>query len=1083
LFFSGVAVNAQELGYFRDPNIHNQQLVFTSQGDLWLKTIGSDDSAKRLTTHPNLERRATFSPTGNKIAFVASYNNLPAVYVINVQGGVAKQVSYELARSKLHGWVNENTLLISTASDTGMHSSWVLKTIDINSLATQTLPVSDAVEGTITQNGKLLIFVQHGMQVSTDNANHYKGGAAGEMWRFSLNTDNEAQLLTGNHEGSVRTPMLYTKANATRIYFVSNQNNLDNIWSMDIDGKNLKQHTEFTDWAVRHASIQGSQITFQHGGDIKTFNIESGRVANIPIQLRSDFVDLRTRYLKKPLTYFESASINAQGDKATLVTRGKIAVASASVTRLVNVATDPTSRNRSAILSNDGKSIYAISDISGNYEIWEFDANGGEKATQLTTDGKGVKTELWLSPDGKSIVYTQKLGNLWLLDIASKKTKKLNTDHEGDFQSIEFSHDSRYLGATFSYTQEDRSRIYLQSLSTGESALLTSAKYASFSPAFSADLNWLYFLSDRSFTPLPASPWGDRNMGPAFDKRTKLFAIALNKEAKFPFAPPTELNIDSETEKSTENTTENEKSDEEVEKPSINILFDGIEKRLWQVDLPAGNYSKLLANDKSLFLQEDANLKSLAFEYKAKLKQMTADVKAFSISSDKQYLLVIKGDSEKTELFIVPAQAKYPEDTSDNQVQLSPWMIEITPQQEWQQLFKDAWLMHRDSFFDPNMRGVDWAGVKQKYLPLVNRITERSELNDIFQQMMGELNSLHSQVRGGDLNDDPDAPTQAVLGASYADTAKGVKITTIYQYDTDLISQAPPLAKPGVNAQIGDIITAINHRPINSTAELHKALLNTQKQQTLLSLKRNSEVIQTVVEPVNVNRESRLRYQHWVSKNLARVQATNDNIGYLHLYAMGRSDIASFARDFYAQYRKQGLIIDVRRNRGGNVDSIIIEKLLRRAWSFWQYANGYTGTNMQQAFRGHLVVLADQFTYSDGETFTAGIKALELGTVVGKQTAGAGVWLSGRNRLVDRGIARVAEFPVFSLEGKWLTEGKGIAPDVEVNNLPHATYLGNDAQLETALTLLSKKIADAPVILLTPDKFGPVQEPANDVQN
>jgi tricorn protease len=185
---------------------------------------------------------------------------------------------------------------------------------------------------------------------------------------------------------------------------------------------------------------------------------------------------------------------------------------------------------------------------------------------------------------------------------------------------------------------------------------------------------------------------------------------------------------------------------------------------------------------------------------------------------------------------------------------------------------------------------------------------------------------------------------------------------------------------------------------------------------------------------------------------------------------------------FYAQYKKQGLIIDVRRNRGGNIDSIIIEKLLRRAWSFWQYGNGYTGTNMQQAFRGHLVVLADQFTYSDGETFTAGIKALELGTVIGKQTAGAGVWLSGRNRLVDRGIARVAEFPVFSLDGDWLTEGRGISPNIEVDNLPNATFQGKDAQLEAAMALLEKKISKVPVKPLRTKPFGPVEEAANDAE-
>jgi len=219
-----------------------------------------------------------------------------------------------------------------------------------------------------------------------------------------------------------------------------------------------------------------------------------------------------------------------------------------------------------------------------------------------------------------------------------------------------------------------------------------------------------------------------------------------------------------------------------------------------------------------------------------------------------------------------------------------------------------------------------------------------------------------------------------------------------------------------------------------------------------------------------------------VTINLDKVSAQSENIGYLHLYAMGGSDLASFARDFYAQYDKPGLIIDVRRNRGGNIDSVIIEKLLRRAWSFWQFPNGNTSTNMQQAFRGHLVVLADEFTYSDGETFTAGVRALDLGTVIGRQTAGAGVWLSGGNRVVDGGIARVAEFPVFAIDGRWITEGRGISPDIEVRNYPYASFQGEDAQLQAALKYLQDKLTEEPVPPLKALPFGPVEEPAGDIK-
>ncbi len=389
--------------------------------------------------------------------------------------------------------------------------------------------------------------------------------------------------------------------------------------------------------------------------------------------------------------------------------------------------------------------------------------------------------------------------------------------------------------------------------------------------------------------------------------------------------------------------------------------------------------------------------------------------------------------------------------------------------------------MHRESLFDEKMRGLDWPAVKKKYQPLLARLTDRHELNDIFKQMMGELNTLHSQVRGGDLPSENNAPKAATLGAQYSHTTQGVNIAHIYTNDPELISRLSPLARPGVNAQVGDIISAINGQIVQSIPDITKALQNQAGKQVLLDLKRADEQISTVVKPGSTRDDYYHRYYDWVTKNQQKVHQADDELGYLHLRAMGAADVATFAREFYAQYTKQGLIIDVRRNNGGNVDSWILEKLLRRAWSFWQVRGGEPFTNMQQTFRGHLVVLADQFTYSDGETFTAGIKALKLGSVIGKQTAGAGVWLTGRNRQTDGGIARVAELPVYAMDGRWITEGKGISPDIEVDNLPHATFNGEDAQLQAAIKLLKKKMQENPVQPMKTLPFPKVSVSADDI--
>jgi tricorn protease len=362
------------------------------------------------------------------------------------------------------------------------------------------------------------------------------------------------------------------------------------------------------------------------------------------------------------------------------------------------------------------------------------------------------------------------------------------------------------------------------------------------------------------------------------------------------------------------------------------------------------------------------------------------------------------------------------------------------------------------------MRGVDWQATKAKYQPLLARVTDRHELADIFTQMMGELDALHSQVRGGDFATDPQAPEPAALGARLTQTKDGVVISHIYRNDPELPQQASPLAQPGVDVTDGDIITHFNGRKIANLADITALLRNQADKQVLLQIQRGKQSHKIVVKPVSLNDDNQLRYLDWVYHNAAKVSdASQGKIGYLHLYAMGAEDINNFAREFYANYDKQGLIIDVRRNRGGNIDSWIIEKLLRKAWAFWQPTHGTPNANMQQTFRGHLVVLTDQLTYSDGETFSAGIKALGIAPLIGKRTAGAGVWLSGRNRLTDGGMARVAEYPQYAMDGRWIVEGRGVSPDIEVDNLPFATFQGQDAQLQKALVYLQDKLKSDPV--------------------
>jgi tricorn protease len=268
-----------------------------------------------------------------------------------------------------------------------------------------------------------------------------------------------------------------------------------------------------------------------------------------------------------------------------------------------------------------------------------------------------------------------------------------------------------------------------------------------------------------------------------------------------------------------------------------------------------------------------------------------------------------------------------------------------------------------------------------------------------------------------------------------------------------------------VGATDGDVIESINGVSALSVPDPGALLREQAGRQVLLRLKPASGPARDViVAPISPEREGELRYDEWEYTRRLDVDRMSDGkIGYVHLTAMGGRNLTQWYRDFYPVFKREGLVVDVRHNRGGNIDSLILEKLLRRAWLYWQGRVGNPYWNMQYAFRGHIAVLCDEHTASDGEMFAEGFRRLGLGKVIGTRTWGGEIWLTSSNVLVDKGIATAAEFGVYGPEGAWLIEGHGVDPDIVVDNLPHATFEGDDAQLKAAVDHLMRRIKEEPV--------------------
>lgn len=1038
-------------GYYQHPAIHGETIVFAAEGDLWRVPI-QGGLAQRLTSHPGEESHPRISPDGQTVAFTARYEGPPEVYTMPITGGIPTRWTYEADASYPNTWTPDGQLIYATRYYSTLPDYQLVK-INPTSKEKTRIPLSQASEASLSKDGKTIYFVRPAFHGNVTK--RYKGGTARKIWKYT-NGGKEAIPLTADYAGESHHPMWWNR----RVYFISDRDGLMNIWSMDETGKDLKKHSNQTSFDVRDADLSDGKIVYRSGADLWVLDIASGKEQVCPITLSSDLDQLREKWVAKPQQYITSINLHPKGEQVVITARGRVFVAPAKSGRLVQLSRKEGVRYRDANFSADGKDIIALSDETGEFEFMKIPATGIGTHEALTDDGKILRFQGMPSPDGKWLAYTDLNQQLWLLNTETKEQQVISSTQEG-VQTIRWAPDSRWLAfeqvALNTFVQ-----LQLYSIDSKTLTPLTSDRANSRFPSWSPDGKWLYYLSDRNFQSLVGSPWGTRQPEPYFDKQMKLYQIALQKGNRSPFQADDEL-----YEKPEENKSEGKKSEENQKEEKsgvkVEIDLDGLQQRLTEIPIKPGNFRALFVNDKAIFflsretgLGAKTHIHKLAIDNKGEEpKPFVQDVRFFQMSQDGKKILIRKGEN----MYIVDASKKEVKDLSKEKVDLSSWAFSLDPKEDWKQLYTDAWRMERDYFYDPGMHGVDWDAMYEKYLPLVDRVTTRSELSDLIGRFVGDLSALHTSVRGGDLRRGEDQIRMASLGAVFArdEAAGGFRIEHIYRSDPDYPDERAPLADPSLGISVGNILTQVNGVPTISVVDVGALLRNQIGKQVRIAVKSGSTEKEHIVMPIS-NTYS-MRYQDWEYSRRLEVEAKGEGkIGYVHLRAMGSRDLAQWYREFYPVFNRQGLIVDVRHNNGGNIESFILEKLLRKDWMYFKGRVGEPSWNMQYAFRGHIVVLCDENTASDGEAFADGFRRLGLGKVIGARTWGGEIWLNSSNRLSDGGLARAPMFGVYGPEREWLIEGHGFVPDIEVINLPHATFNGEDAQLDAAIEYLQEAI-------------------------
>jgi tricorn protease len=1056
------SASAGVTGYYRQPALHKDTLVFVSEGDLW-KVSAKGGTATRLTTHHGEEGLPAISPDGKTIAFLARYDGPAEVFTMPMTGGRPRRRTWGAGAVTFIGWTPDGKLIYSTDSRSTLPSQQLI-VVDPEAKGNpgKVVPLAQAADGCYDEAGKTLFFTRLPFQGS--HTRRYKGGTAQKLWKFTTG-DDEALPLTSSYAGTSKNPSWWKG----RLYFASDRTGAMNLWSMKPNGSDLQQHTKHKVWDIFSPSLSEGRFAYQLGADIWLFDLAEGKGAKVEIKLESDLDQTREQWIKRPTDYMTAAHLSPDGDRVVLTARGQVFVVPVKKGRFVEASRKQGVRYRDARFLPDGKSLLTLGDQSGEVELWKLPARGVGRSEQLTRDGEVLRWQGVPSPNGRWIAHFDKNQRLFLYDTEGKKNKLIEESVNGPFSGLAWSPDSGWLAYVVPATNRFQ-QIKVYEVAGGRTSPVTTDRFDSFSPAWSTAGRWLYFLSDRNLRTVVPSPWGNYQPEPFLDKKTKIYQLALREGLRSPFQPADEL-----SRKKPEEVKRAPKQVPEPVVPAVKIELEGIQARLNQVPVPPGNYRNLKVNAKGLFWQATnagsfrASLSALPIAQDAEVKTVADGVGSYELSQDGKKMLLQVGQSANRKLYVVDATPA-PAVLAKKEVDLSGWSLSVTPREEWRQMFDEAWRLERDYFYDRGMHGVDWKKTRQKFLPLVNRVHSRAELSDLIAQMVAELSALHIFVRGGDLRSGSTSIAVASLGARLErdDDGGGYRVREVYQTDPDEPDRLSPLARPGVRVGPGDVIEAVDGTDTLDAIDIGRLLRNKAGKQVLLRVKpaKGAKSREVIVRPITQTEDADLRYHEWeYTRRLEVDEKGKGDLGYLHLRAMGGGNYTEWAKGYFPVFDRKGLIIDVRHNRGGNIDSWILSRLLRRPWFYWsdRVSRKPRLWNMQFAFRGHVVVLVNERTASDGEAFAEGFRRLGLGKVIGTRTWGGEIWLSASNFLVDQGIATSAEFGVFGPEGTWLIEGHGVEPDIVVDNLPHATFKGKDAQLEAAIAYLKKRIKEKPI--------------------
>ncbi len=1064
LLFLGIATGTNAVNdsrLMRYPDINNNLIAFVYAGDIWTVNANGGD-AKHLTSHEGMELFPKISPDGKWIAYSAEYSGSRQVFVIPANGGAPKQLTYYNSVGLMPprggfddvilDWTPDSKNIMIRANRTEFgerNGKYYLVSIDGG--LEKPLQIVNGGMATLSPDGKKVCFTPVDREFRTWK--RYQGGRATELWVYDLEKDESEQIT--HFTGSDQWPVWYKD----KIYFASDRDLRLNIYSYDTNSKEIKQLTTFKDFDVLWPSGENGQIVFENGGFLYKTNLETGNTEKITVNINFDNPNLLP-YFKKVADDIHSYTVSPTAKRALFDARGDIYSIPAESGVTENLTQTQGVREIYPSWSPDGKYIAYYSDASGEYEVYLLENKKGAKPKQLTKNSLAWKYDSEWSPDSKYLLYFDRTLNLKLLDVATGKETIVDHATYDEIRTYDFSPDSKWI----IYEKEssnELSAVWVYNIENKKSTQLTDDTFSDYSPVFSTDGKYIYFLSDRDFN----LDFSGFEFDYVYNNPTRIYAIILKKDGERLF----QFKNDEEPVKEEEKTDEKKEDKQDVD---VEIDFDGLNNRIVALPLVDGDYRNLTAIEGGILYINNGTLKKFSIADK-KEEDILEKTMQFLLAADGKSFLYRSGRD-----FGI-ASVKPGQKQGTGELDLNDMEMKIDPVKEWQQIYNDGWRIYRDYFYVNNLHGVDWKKVKENYAQLLPYVGHRMDLDYIFSEMVSESSTGHSYVNWGDFKT-PERVEGGLLGAKLvADTKAGrYRISKIYEGQNWDASLRSPLTEQGVDVNEGDYLININGQNITTDDNPYKFLENTAGKHielTVNSVPKVDGARTSMVEPIKSELE--LLHYNWVTERRAMVdKLSGGKIGYIYVPNTSIEGNRELFKGMYAYHNKEALIIDDRYNGGGFIPDVMADLLDRKTLSYWN-VNGLDPMKTPAvAHDGPKVMLINGYSSSGGDAFPYYFRKKGLGKLIGTRTWGGLVGISGNARFVDGGSFSVPRFGIYDENGNWIIEGVGVYPDIEVVDRPEKLAKGIDPGIEKAVEVLLKELKENPVkkvkVPNAPDRSG-----------